>query len=126
MSGKTVTAGLALAAGLLTLTSPAAAHDDKIVAQLGGAAAAATSVDHNEGGSGVEVHRGPAKLLPRAAASLPAAYISGERVKFDRLEPTTNWFVDRSGDRLVVVHCYAQQSAYVGGGKKIRCSARKL
>ena len=127
MTGKSLTLTFALAAGLLAGSLPAGAHDDRIVVQRGNGEISAVTFAHNEGGSGVEVHRGPAKLLPPApAAAPPVSYINGERVRLDRLEPTGNWFLDRSGDRVVLVHCYATQSSYVGGAKRIRCSARDL
>ena len=122
-----MTVACTFAAGLLALAQAASAHDNKVVVQQGEAAAAAISVVHNEGASGVDVHRGPAVLLPQAPLDSGArAYINGTRVRLDRLEPTGEWFLDRSGDRLVVVHCYAQQSVYVGGGKRIRCSSREF
>ena len=96
-------------------------------ALLGLPPATAVSVSRNEAGSGVSVHRGPAKLLPgKRVDAAPVAQIGGQRILLDDLEPTGQWFLDRSGERLVVVHCYARNSTYVGGARRLSCSARRL
>lgn len=127
MTGKTLTIALALAAGLLVPSTPLFAQGQQVAILQGQSADTTASVTSNEGGTGITVHRGPARLLPgKSAATEPNAYISGKRVALDNLEPTGQWFLDRSGDRLVVVHCYGRQSIYVGGGRRIRCTAREL
>ncbi|WP_299624394.1 hypothetical protein [Pelagibius sp.] len=127
MSGKTVMLAFALAAGLLVPSTAARAADGKVTVLHGFAVSAAPVVSRNEGGSGVVVHRGPARLVPRkAAAEQPTATINRNAVNIDRLEPVGNWFLDRSHGRLVVVHCYARQSVNVGGNRRIRCTSREF
>lgn len=118
---------LTLAAGLLTASVPAAAQDGKVEVLYGQQPATPVSVTRGEGGTGVAVFRGTSNFVPaKPAAVEPVAYIGGEKIRIDSLEPTGNWFLDRSGERLTVVHCYTQQSVYVGGARRILCSARQL
>lgn len=124
MTGKSL--ALALAAGLL-LPTAAQAVDERVQVQRGLPAAESLSVAANEAGSGVTVVRGSSGFTPRKAlATAPLAVIDGEPVRLDSLEPAGNWFLDRSGARAVLVHCYTRQSIYVGGGRRILCDAQRL
>jgi hypothetical protein len=127
MAGKTMTVAFALAAGLLAVAVPVAAHDGKVEILHGQPATTAVSMAADEGGTGVTVFRGSSNFVPAKPVTLePAVFISGEKVKIGNLEPTGNWFLDRSEGRLVVVHCYTRQSMLVGGGRRILCDARQL
>jgi len=118
---------LAIAAGVLSCAAAAGAADGPVRILHGASTTDAPAVTRNEGGTGLTVHRGPAKLLPRgSAAEPPRARIGRNTVRIDSLEPGGAWFLDRSGERLVVVHCYTQPSIMVGGNRKIRCSSRKF
>lgn len=125
MAVKRITATLVIAAGLLTV--PAAAQNGPVVLLHKHASDSAVSVTRNEGGSGVTVVRGPSSFVAASpAAAAPVAYIDGEKIKTDSLEPASNWFVDRSGGRLVLVHCFARQPVLVGGDRCIFCDARRF
>ncbi len=127
MTARTTVRTLALAAALLSGTAAAGAAEGQVRVLHGASITDAPAVTQNEGGTGLTVHRGPAKLLPRGPAAEPQrARIGRNAVNIDSLEPAGAWFLDRSGSRLVVVHCYTQQSAMVGGDRKIRCSSRKF
>lgn len=116
-----------MAAVLATTALPAAARDGNVKVLYGQPADPETSVVLNEGGTGITVVRGSSTFVPaRFTAGEPLAYISGEAIRLDSLEPASDWFVARSDGRLVVVHCYSQQSVYVGGGRRIFCDARKF
>ena len=127
MTARIVVRTLALAAGVLSCAAAAGAAEGPVRILHGASTTEAPSVTQNEGGTGLTVHRGPAKLLPRRPAAEPQRVRIGRNfVSVDGLEPTGAWFLDRSGERLVVVHCYTQQSTMVGGNRKIRCSSRKF
>lgn len=127
MSGKTVMPALTLAVAMLIPSTAAVAADGGVTVLRGQQASAAPQVSDNEGGSGVVVHRGPRLAAPRRpAAAAPVTYIGRTRVAIDSLEPAGNWFLDRSGERLVVVNCYTQQSVNVGGKRRIRCTSREF
>lgn len=127
MTRKTTTLAFTLAAGLLTASGPALAHDETVAVLRGQTAATAVSVTPNEGGAGVTVVRGSSSFVPGVpAAAEPVAFINGEKIRFNDLEPTGNWFLDRSGEAAVIVHCYTRQSVNVGGGRRILCDARQL
>jgi hypothetical protein len=85
------------------------------------------AVAPNEGSSRVAVYRGSSNFVrAKPAAVVPTAIIGGQRISIDALEPTGRWFIDRSGERLVVVHCHTRQSTQTGGGRRILCDARRL
>ena len=127
MSGKTVMPALALAAAMLIPSTAAVAADSGVTVLRGQQASAAPQVSDNEGGTGVAVYRGPPRAAPRRpAAAAPVTYIGRNRVAIDSLEPAGNWFLDRSGEGLVVVNCYTQQSINVGGNRRIRCTSREF
>lgn len=127
MARRAMAAALALAAGLMTVAGPVLAQDGRIKVLHGNAPDTAVSVSRNEGGTGITVVRGSSSFVPaKAAAAQPVVHIDGEAVRIDALEPTGNWFIDRSEGRLVVVHCYTRQAVLVGGGRRILCDARKL
>ncbi|WP_193371599.1 hypothetical protein [Pelagibius marinus] len=126
MTGKSIALTLALAAGLLAAPLAATAHDAGVKI-LHGNPADAVSVTTNEDGTGVTVVRGASTFVPRkTVAAEPVTYIDGKKIGLDNLEPVTDWFLDRSGENLVIVHCYTQQSLRVGGGRRILCDAREL
>ena len=116
---------LALAAGLL-LPAAAQAFDANVQVLHGLPAAEALSVSRNEGGTAVTVVRGTPAVPQAPAPAAPMAVVDGEKVNINSLEPTGNWFLDRSGDSPVIMHCYTRPSVYVGGGRKILCDARQL
>jgi hypothetical protein len=121
------TIALTLAAGLLTASVPAVAQDGTVEVLHGQQVATAVSVTRNEDGTGITVFRGSSNFVPaKPAAAEPAVFISGERVRINNLEPTGNWFVDRSQGRLILVHCYTRQPVLVGGGRRILCDARRF
>lgn len=127
MTGKSFV--FALAAGLLlpaAAPTTARAFDGAIQVLHGLPVAEALTVSRNEGGTPVTVVRGSPAVPAAPATTAPVTVIDGAPLHIDALEPTGNWFLDRSGDDLVVVHCYTRQSAYVGGGRKIRCDAERL
>lgn len=127
MTARITVRTLALAAALLGGTAAAGAAEGPVRILHGASTTEAPAVTQNEGGTGLTVHRGPAKLLPRGPADeRQRARIGHNAVSIDSLEPTGAWFLDRSGERLVVVHCYTQQSTMVGGDRRIRCSSRKF
>ncbi|MEO3429525.1 hypothetical protein AAFN88_11740 [Pelagibius sp. CAU 1746] len=126
MTGKSIALTIALGAGLLAAPQAATAHDAGVEI-LYGNPADAVSVSTNEGGTGVAVVRGSSTFLPaKAVAAQPVAYIDGKKIGLNDLEPVTDWFLDRSGEKLVIVHCYTRQSARVGAGRRILCDAREL
>ncbi|MFN4764820.1 hypothetical protein ACKGJN_16950, partial [Gillisia sp. Q332] len=89
--------------------------------------AKAISVSADEGVRGVTVYRGSSNFVPaKTAAAAPVAYIGGERIHIDRLEPVGNWFLVRSGEDLTLVHCYTRRSTMVGGARRILCTARRF
>lgn len=117
----------ALAAGLLAVPLPLAARDGRVEILQGQPAARALSVAADQGGSGVTIYRGSATLAPaKPAAAAPVAFIDGQRISIDNLEPATGWFIDRSSGRLVVVHCFTRQPLLVGGNRRILCDARRF
>lgn len=118
-------AGLLIPA-LLVLATSAAAFDARVQVAQGLPAAEGLTVSRNEGGTPVTVVRGAPSLPAPAPVRSPVAIIDGIAVNVDSLEPTGSWFLDRSQDRLVVVHCYTRRSVYVGGGRRILCDALKL
>jgi len=133
MSGKTLIGAAVLAAGILAAAQPVTAHGGKVEILYGQPAGAPVAVAANEGGRRVTVLRGPAVVAapPKTVTAEPVTYIDGERVHAGSLEPAGSsssgaWFLDRSGGRTVLVHCYAQDSAIVGGGNRIFCDARRF
>lgn len=126
MTGKSGVLAFALGAGLLMTSLPAGAAGGKVQILYGLPAAEALSVSPNEGGTRVTIVRGSPAAPAAAEATAPMAAIGGEKVQINNLEPTGNWFLDRSGENLVIVHCYTQQSLQVGGGRRILCDAREL
>jgi hypothetical protein len=126
MTGKSGVLAFALGAGLLMTSAPAGAFDGKVQILHGLPVAEALSVSRNEGGTRVTIVRGNPAAPTAPQATAPTAVIGGEKIQVNNLEPTGNWFLDRSGENLVIVHCYTQQSVMVGGGRKIRCDAREL
>jgi hypothetical protein len=127
MAGKTMTLALALAAGLLSVSMPVVARDGKVEVLQGQPAATTISITHDEGRTGITMFRGSSNFVPaKSAAAEPVAFVGGERIRINNLEPTGNWFLDRSEGRLIVVHCYTRRSALVGGARRILCDARQL
>jgi hypothetical protein len=127
MLEKTISLALALGAGLLSISGPVLAIDSGVAVLHGQAVATAASITRDEGGTGVAVHRGAVTFVPAAPARAASEVtIDGERIAVDRLEPVGDWFLDRSQEDLVIVHCYTRQSVYVGGGRRILCDARRL
>ena len=127
MTGKSGILALVLGAGLLAAWGPAQAQNARVQVAYGQNLATEVSVSRNESGTGVTVVRG-VPVVPSVAAApiVPSTYIDGQQVNLDSLEPTRNWFIDRSNDELVIVHCYARPSINVGGGRPIRCNSRKF
>ncbi len=126
MTGKSAIPALALAAGLLAAPQAATAHDARVKI-LYGNPADAVSVSTNEDGTGVTVVRGASTFVPRKTMAVePVTYIDGKKIGLNDLEPVTDWFLDRSGESLVIVHCYTQQSVNIGAGRRILCDAREL
>jgi len=127
MTGRSGILALVLGAGLLAAWGPAHAQNARVQVAYGQNLATEVSVSRNESGTGVTVVRG-VPVVPSAAAApvVPSTYIDRQQVNLDSLEPTRNWFIDRSNDELVIVHCYARQSINVGGGRPIRCNSRKF
>ncbi|WP_299397476.1 hypothetical protein [Pelagibius sp.] len=119
---------VALIVGVLSGTAAAGAAEGPVRILHGAATTEASVVTQNEGGTGLTVHRGPPKLLPRGPAAEPPrrARIGRNAVGIDNLEPAGAWLLDRSGEHLVVVHCYTRESVMVGGNRKIRCSSRRF
>ena len=127
MTARMTLRTVALIVGVLSGTAAAGAAEGPVRVLHGASTTEAPVVTQNEGGTGLTVHRGPAKLLPRGpAAEPPRARIGRNAVGIDSLEPAGAWFLDRSGEHLVVVHCYTQPSVMVGGNRKIRCSSRRF
>ena len=127
MTGKSAIPALVLGAGLLAAGIPANAQNARVKVAYGESLATAVSVNRNEAGTGVTVVRGvPVVAAAAAAPVVPSTYIDRQQVNLDSLEPTRNWFIDRSNDELVIVHCYALPSINVGGGRPIRCNSRKF
>jgi ferric-dicitrate binding protein FerR (iron transport regulator) len=117
----------ALLAGLLAAPLSVTARDGRVEILHGQPAASALSVAANAGGTGVTIYRGSAAVVPaRPAAAAPVAFIDGQRISIDSLEPATGWFIDRSAGRLVVVHCFTRQPLLVGANRRILCDARRF
>lgn len=126
MTGKSIALTLVLAAGLLAAPQAVTAHDAGVKI-LYGNPADAVSVSTNEDGTGLTVVRGASTFVPRKTMAVePVTYIDGKKIEPNNLEPVTDWFLDRSGGNLVIVHCYTQQSLRVGAGRRILCDAREL
>jgi hypothetical protein len=130
MAGKTTLAAAVAATvvvALLPTSPPVMAEDGRVEILRGQPPAKAISVSADEGVRGVTVYRGSSNFVAaKAAAAEPVAYIGGERIRIDRLESVGNWFLDRSGDDLTLVHCYTRQSTMVGGARRILCTARRF
>ncbi len=127
MTGKSATLALVLGVGLLAAWTPTHAQDARVKVAYGQDLATEVSVSRNESGTGVTVVRGvPVVSAAKAAPAVPSTYIDGLQVNLESLEPTVNWFIDRSNGELVIVHCYTRPSIYVGGGRPINCNSRKL
>jgi len=126
MAGKSMLVAAAVAAGLQALAAQAAAQQGKVQILYGTPAPQAVSVTANEGGSRVTVARGPTVVAAVPPAREPVAVIDGLRIRLSQLEPVGDWFIDRSGPRPILVHCYTRQSTQVGGGRRILCDARRL
>ncbi len=125
MSGKTFMVALAVAFGALVSATGVQAADGNVAIFYGTAVSAAPQVTEDERGTGIDVHRGPQQpVLRKPAEQPPTTTISRRQFNLDNLEPTANWFVDRSEGRLRIVHCYARSSIYVNRPRRIRCSAR--
>jgi len=128
-ASTTLTAAVAAAllAAALPASPPVLAQDGRVEILRGQPPAKAISVSADEGVRGVTVYRGSSNFVPaKAATAEPVAYIGGERIRIDRLEPVGNWFIDRSGDDLTLVHCYTRRSTMVGGARRILCTARRF
>ncbi len=126
MTGKSVVLVLALGTGLLAAPQAVTAQDARVKI-LYGQPADAVSVSANEGGSGLTVVRGSSTFVPRKTMAVaPVTYIDGKRINPNDLEPVSDWFLDRSGEQPVIVHCYTRQSVMVGGGRRILCDALEL
>jgi len=126
MAGS-MTLAAAIAVTSLAAALPVMAQDGRVEILRGQAPETAVSVSANEGVRGLTVYRGSSTFVPaKAAAAEPVAYIGGERIRTDRLEPVGDWFLDRSGDALTLVHCYTRQSTTVGGSRRILCTARRF
>ncbi len=116
---------LAVALGALTSSAGVMAANGKVAVFYGLAATTAPEVTEDVRGTGIDVYRGPDQPVLRKSATQPdTTTISRRQFNIDNLEPTGNWFVDRSEGRLRIVHCYARSSVYVGRERRIRCSAR--
>jgi hypothetical protein len=122
-----ITTALVLAVGLLATSVPVVAQDRAVEVLQGQSDGTAASITPNEGGTGVTVVRGSSSFVPgKPAAVEPVAFIGGERIRIDNLEPTGSWFLERSEEGLTVVHCYTRQAVLVGGGRRILCDARRF
>lgn len=130
MAGSTTLAAAVAAtllAALLPASPPVTAQDGRVEILRGQPPAKAISVSNDEGVRGLTVYRGSSTFVPaRPAAAEPVAYIGGERIRIDRLEPVGDWFLDRSGDDLTLIHCYTRRSTMVDGARRILCTARRF